>query len=99
MSKNKKVIYRDPDNGKVFGVCAGLSDYFEIDVVLMRIIWLLLILFAGSGLLAYIIVAIVLEPKSVVLARQQKENENIKYEEKKKNDDPFAGYDDDPFAK
>lgn len=98
MSDVKK-LYRDPERGKIFGVCAGLSDYFDVDVVLVRIIWLFLLLVAGTGVLAYIIIAIVLEPKDVVLARSNKEKaSNIKREKKSAND-PFADYSNDPFNK
>ncbi len=81
-----KRIYRDTENQKVFGVCAGLSDYFEVDVTLIRVLWLVAVLCAGTGLLAYIIMAIVVEPKEVVMRR-------IKKEEAKESDDPFAKYD------
>lgn len=82
-------LYRDVDNGKISGVCAGLSDYFDIDVTLIRVIWLVLLLCAGTGLLAYIILAIVVEPKSVVMAKAEKENKTVKED----SDDPFAKYD------
>lgn len=81
-----KRIYRDTENQKVFGVCAGLSDYFDLDVTLIRVLWLIAVLCAGTGLLAYLIMAIVVEPKEVVLRR-------IKKEKQKESDDPFAKYD------
>jgi phage shock protein C len=81
-----KRIYRDTENQKVFGVCAGLSDYFDLDVTLIRVLWLIAVLCAGTGLLAYLIMAIVVEPKEVVLRRIQKEKQ-------KESDDPFAKYD------
>jgi phage shock protein C len=34
----RKELYRDPDKGKIAGVCAGLSDYFGIELWLVRII-------------------------------------------------------------
>lgn len=81
-------LYRDVDNGKISGVCAGLSDYFDLDVTLIRVIWLILVLVAGTGLLAYIIMALVIEPKEVVMNRMRKESI-----EKDDSDDPFAKYD------
>ena len=86
----QKRLYRDVKNGKVSGVCAGLADYFDIDVTLIRVVWLILLLCAGSGLLAYIIMALVVEPKSVVLKRMQEEQETIIEEDK---EDPFSKYD------
>lgn len=84
----KKRLYRDTENQKIFGVCSGLSDYLDLDVTLIRVLWLAAVLLAGSGLLLYLIFAIVVEPKSVVMAK-------VKQEERKKDDsdDPFAKYD------
>ncbi len=85
MSTNSpRKLYRDTDNQKIFGVCAGLADYLQADVALIRVIWVILVLFAGTGLLAYIIMAIVIEPKSVVIKQEKVVNDN---------DDPFAKYD------
>jgi phage shock protein PspC (stress-responsive transcriptional regulator) len=52
-------IYRDPDNKVLGGVCGGLGAYFDIDPVLIRVIFVLLI-FMGFGPLAYIILWIVI---------------------------------------
>jgi phage shock protein PspC (stress-responsive transcriptional regulator) len=87
----QKALYRDTENGKISGVCAGLSDYFDLDVTLIRVIWLILLLCAGSGLLAYIIMAIVVEPKSIVLKRAEKEHKTVKQDPD--DDDPFSKYD------
>jgi len=48
---------------KIAGVCAGFAEYFETDVTLMRIIWLVLALFTGVGFIAYLVAMMVL-PKS-----------------------------------
>ncbi|PKK96509.1 MAG: PspC family transcriptional regulator [Tenericutes bacterium HGW-Tenericutes-1] len=83
-NNNTRKLYRDTDNQKIFGVCSGLADYLEADVTLIRVIWVLLVFLAGTGVLAYIIMAIVMEPKSVVLKKEKVVNDN---------DDPFAKYD------
>lgn len=89
----KKMLYRDPDNGMIAGVAAGLSDYFEIDVTVVRLLWIFTVIFAGGGIIAYIIMALVVEPKEKVMKRMER-----KKEKNKKNKDPL--YDaDDPFAK
>ncbi|MET4108141.1 PspC domain-containing protein [Hymenobacter sp. UYP22] len=55
-----KKLYRDTDNGKVGGVSAGLAAYLRVDVVVVRIAFLLL-LFAGSlGFWLYVILWILL---------------------------------------
>ena len=48
-------LYRSKEDGKIAGVCFGLGQYFDIDVALIRIIFLVLLFGAGSGLLAYLI--------------------------------------------
>ena len=50
-----KRIYRYPQSGKLAGVCEGVGVYYNIDPVLIRIIFLLLFLGFGCGLLVYII--------------------------------------------
>lgn len=44
----------------IAGVCAGLADYFGMDVSLMRIIWAIAFLVFGTGFLFYVILWIVL---------------------------------------
>ena len=52
--KNKK-FYRDTDNNVLGGVCAGASNYFDWDVAIVRVIFLLSVIFLGTGVLIYII--------------------------------------------
>ncbi|MBR1810570.1 MAG: PspC domain-containing protein [Clostridia bacterium] len=57
----KKKLYRSQTEKKFAGVCGGLAEYFDIDVTIIRLIWVLVSIFgAGSGLLAYIICALVI---------------------------------------
>ncbi len=58
-------IERSVSDKKVFGVCGGLAAYFGMDVTVLRLIFLLAILFAGCGLLGYLILAIAI-PKAKV---------------------------------
>ncbi len=62
MSETKK-LQRSSDNKKIFGVCAGFAEYFDVDVTIIRIIFLVLLLCAGGGLLAYLICALVMPEK------------------------------------
>jgi phage shock protein PspC (stress-responsive transcriptional regulator) len=50
-----KRLYRSRTDRKIAGICGGLGDYFGVDPVIFRIIWVILLLGAGSGLLAYVI--------------------------------------------
>ncbi len=59
MSDVKKLC-RSSKNKKILGVCGGFAEYFDVDVTIMRIIFLILF-FAGSlGLWAYLICALVM---------------------------------------
>ena len=60
----EKRLYRSNKNKVFAGICGGLGEYFEIDPVLLRLFWLLVVIFTGvvPGLAAYII-AIFVIPK------------------------------------
>lgn len=53
-STGPKRLYRNENDKVIGGVCSGLANYFAIDVVLVRIIFIVLLIF-GFGFLAYII--------------------------------------------
>ena len=55
-----KRIYRSTTDRMICGVCGGIAEYFNVDPSLIRILWVIFSLCGGSGLLAYIIVAIIL---------------------------------------
>jgi len=55
-----KRLYKSSIDRKICGVCGGIAEYFNIDPVLVRVGWIVAALFFGSGLLAYIIAAIVI---------------------------------------
>ncbi len=59
----EKKLYKSRDNKKLDGVCAGIGEYFDIDPTLVRLAWVFITLFAGAGLLAYIIAALVIPRK------------------------------------
>lgn len=50
-------FYRDKANGKIMGVCAGLSDYFGIDVTMVRVAAVCIAVFTGLGPLPYFVMA------------------------------------------
>ncbi|MCR3759466.1 PspC domain-containing protein [Clostridium felsineum] len=47
-------------NKKICGVCGGIGEYLDIDPTIVRILWLILVFVFGTGILAYIICAIVM---------------------------------------
>ena len=56
----EKKLYRTRDKRVLLGVCTGIANFFHLDPVLIRLIWLLFSLMGGSGILAYIIAAIII---------------------------------------
>ena len=55
-----KPLYKLREGRIISGVCAGLAEYFNIDATLVRLGWVVFSLLGGSGLLAYIIAAIIM---------------------------------------
>lgn len=64
----EKKLYRIKEGKKLAGVCGGLAKFFNIDPTIIRLLWALVVLFAGFGLLAYIVCAFVIpeEPDDYV---------------------------------
>jgi phage shock protein PspC (stress-responsive transcriptional regulator) len=60
---SKRLTKGDPFDSMVSGVCLGISDYFGIDVTILRFIWVIVVLFYGVGLIPYIILAIIMPDK------------------------------------
>ena len=48
---------------KLFGVCSGLANYFDVDPTIMRALFVVAVLMAGTGVLAYIVLAIIMPDK------------------------------------
>jgi phage shock protein PspC (stress-responsive transcriptional regulator) len=66
--KTNRRLYRYPENRVIGGVCSGLGIYFDIDPVLLRVAFVVL-LFVGFGPLAYIILWIVV-PKAKTVSQK-----------------------------
>lgn len=60
----ERKLYRDEFHKKIGGVCAGLAEYFNVDVAIVRLVFVLALIFHGGGLLVYIIFWIVLPKRS-----------------------------------
>ena len=56
----KKRLYRSRKDKMLAGICGGLAEYFAVDPSLVRIACVLLCLYAGTGLLVYILDAIII---------------------------------------
>ena len=52
---------------KVAGVCLGFSEYFDIDVTLVRIVWLIVAFMTGVGFFSYLIAWIIMPEEPLLL--------------------------------
>ncbi|GMT45851.1 MAG: hypothetical protein IEMM0006_1683 [bacterium] len=62
-----KKLYRTTYDKIIGGVAGGLSEYFDVDVVIFRLLFVLLVLLGGGGLVAYIIMWIVVPAQPIPL--------------------------------
>lgn len=53
-------LYKSSKDKQLCGVCGGIAEYFNIAPTLVRLAWIAFTLFGGSGVLAYIVAAIVM---------------------------------------
>ena len=93
--KNHKKLYRSTDDKVIAGVCGGLGEYFDIDSTIIRIVFILLAVSGGSGIIIYLVMALIVPTKkgssdikanAEDLANQTKKvAENFKNSENKKN--------------
>ena len=60
---SNKRLHKSSENCMLCGVCGGIAEYFDIDPTLVRLGWVLLTSFGGSGILAYIVAAIIIPRK------------------------------------
>ena len=56
----EKKLYRSEEDKKLCGVCGGIATYFDIDSTVIRLLWVLATLFLGSGIICYIICALIM---------------------------------------
>lgn len=60
MAYNGKRLHKSESDKKLCGVCGGIAEYFDIDPTLVRLAWIIFCLAGGSGVLWYIIAALVM---------------------------------------
>ena len=63
----EKKLYRDESRKVIAGVCAGLADYFSIDITIVRLLFVLTLIYHGGGTLAYIVLWIVMPRRLTIL--------------------------------
>lgn len=55
-----KRLYKSRNDRKISGVCGGIAEYFNIDPTIVRAAWVLFSLAYGSGVIVYIVLALVM---------------------------------------
>ncbi len=60
MDTQNKKLYRSRTDRKIAGVCGGLGEYFNFDPTLVRLLFVLGLIFVGGTLLAYLILMFVI---------------------------------------
>ncbi|MGN0150800.1 MAG: PspC domain-containing protein [Clostridia bacterium] len=63
-----KKLYKSRYDRKISGVCGGIAEYLNVDSTWIRLAWAALVLFLGTGILAYILAALILpeNPDNIV---------------------------------
>lgn len=63
---NDKRLIRSRDNRMLFGVCAGVANYLNVDPVIVRLLAVLLTLWNGVGLLIYLVLALIMPQEAEI---------------------------------
>ena len=61
-----KRLYKSETDKKIAGVCGGVAEYFNIDPTIVRLVWAFLAAFGGSGLMLYILAALIMPSQSEI---------------------------------
>lgn len=63
----KKRLYKIEQGKKLDGVCGGIAEYLNIDPTIIRLLWIIFTAMGGSGILAYIVAALIMPRESEVI--------------------------------
>lgn len=66
MDEPKRLYRTEHGAAMLCGVCGGIAEYFNIDPSIVRLLWAALVILGGTGILLYIIAAIILPRKSQI---------------------------------
>ena len=78
--RTNKRLYRDPDNSVIAGVCSGLAYYWNIDPLIIRIIFIVALIWGGGGFLVYVILWIVIPQANSVAEKLEMRGEPVNAE-------------------
>ncbi len=78
--KSMKKLYRNPDGKVIAGVSQGLAKFLDIDITVVRVLFVLSIFLGGTGLLVYVVLWIILPEATSITDRVQMEGDKITLE-------------------
>lgn len=69
----KRKLYRSLEDRQLAGVCGGLASFLGVDSTITRLLFLLLALAGGPGVLVYLVMAVVVpvEPRRIIFEEEQ----------------------------
>jgi phage shock protein PspC (stress-responsive transcriptional regulator) len=76
-SRTYRRMYRDPDNRILGGVCSGMAAYWNIDPIIIRILFVIAFFWGGGGLLVYIILWIVIPQADTIAEKLEMRGEPV----------------------
>ena len=78
MTDKGRELYRLPDQGKILGVCAGLARYFDFDVTLMRVIFVVLLFVTGGAMaILYFVLAFIMPSVKTGTVKKESMSERV----------------------
>ena len=68
MSSEVRRLYRSKTDKMIGGVCGGLGEFFKVDPIIFRLIFVLMFFGAGSGILVYLVMMLIIpeEPIEII---------------------------------
>jgi len=67
MTEQQRRLYRSQTNKVIAGVCGGLAEYLNVDTTIVRLVWILLTLLGGSGIILYVIAFFIIPEGSIIM--------------------------------
>jgi phage shock protein C len=65
--QQRRRLYRSQSNKVIAGVCGGLAEYLNVDTTIVRLVWVLLTLLGGSGIILYVLAFFIVPEKPIVM--------------------------------
>lgn len=71
-----KRLFLSTDDKKIAGVCGGIAEYFEVDVTVVRLTWVIITLITGiiPGFIAYLLAAFIMPRQRIPIVHQTDAN-------------------------